>query len=436
MIKRYTRPEMELIWDEKERFKLLLEVELLAMEAMAKYDIIPKNAAKVAREKASFSVERIHELDKKLKHDVIAFLTSVSETIGEEGRYLHFGMTSSDLIDTAFSVQLVKASDLIIDGLDKLLGALKKRAEEHKLTICMGRTHGVHAEPTTFGLKLAGFYAEIKRARERIEAGREGIRVGAISGPVGTYSQLPPQIEAYVCEKLDLKPAAVSTQVLPRDLHAGLFQTFACLASSIERIVLEVRHLQRTEVREAEEFFAKGQKGSSAMPHKRNPVLSENVTGLCRVIKSMAGASLDNVALWHERDISHSSSERVIAPDITLALDFIIHRVAGLISDLLVYPERMKKNIASSGNLYFSSTLLVALSAKGISREDAYDIAQKNAMRVWESIDGDSPLDFKTEVLKDSDVLKLMTQDELNEVFSNDRYFKYVDEIFKRAFDS
>lgn len=436
MIHRYCRPEMEAIWSEPERFKLMLEIELLAMEAMAEFNIIPKSAAKVSREKATFSIERIHELDKKLKHDVIAFLTSVSESIGEEGRYLHFGMTSSDLIDTAFSVQLVNASNLILAGLDKLLLALKTRAEEHKNTVCMGRTHGVHAEPTTFGLKLAGFYAEIKRAKDRIEAAKVEMGVGAISGPVGTYSQLPPDIEKYVCKKLNLTPASVSTQVLPRDLHANLFMTYASLASSIERIVLEVRHLQRTEVREAEEFFAKGQKGSSAMPHKRNPVLSENVTGLCRVIRSLAETSLNNVALWHERDISHSSAERIIAPDITLALDFIIHRVEGLISSLLVYPERMKKNIAAAGNLYFSSTLLVALSAKGISREEAYEIAQRNAMRVWEAIDSDAPLDFKQEVMKDPDVLKLLDKDELNEVFSNDRYFKYVPEIFNRAFGS
>ncbi len=427
---------MESIWSEPERFKLMLEIELLAMEAMAEHGIVPTSAAIVSRQKASFSIDRIHELDKKLKHDVIAFLTSVSETIGEEGRYLHFGMTSSDLIDTAFSVQLVKATDLILEGLDKLLAALDVKAQEHKNTICMGRTHGVHAEPTTFGLKLAGFYAELKRAKSRIINAKEEVRVGAISGPVGTYSQLPPEIEQYVCEKLDLIPSSVSTQVLPRDLHANLFITFASLASSIERIVLEVRHLQRTEVREAEEFFAKGQKGSSAMPHKRNPVLSENVTGLCRVIRSLAETSLNNVALWHERDISHSSAERIIAPDISLALDFIIHRVAGLVENLLVYPERMKKNIASSGNLYFSSTLLVALSAKGISREEAYEIAQRNAMRVWEAIDGDNPLDFKVEVLKDPEVLKLLNKEELDELFSNDRYFKYVPEIFKRVFSA
>lgn len=434
MIPRYSREEMSSLWTDESKFELWLKIEVLAMEAMAKEGLIPDSAPKAVKEKGKFDPKRILELDAKLKHDVIAFLTNVSENVGEEARYLHFGMTSSDLIDTAFSVQLCKATDLILEGVSRLKSVLKKRSFEHKDTLCMGRSHGIHAEPTTFGLKLAGCYAEINRQEVRLKQAREQIAVGGISGPVGTYSQLPPSIEEYVCGELGLKPVEISTQVIPRDIHANLFLAFGELATSIERIAIEIRHLQRTEVREAEEFFAKGQKGSSAMPHKRNPVLSENLTGLARIVRGMAVMSLDNVALWHERDISHSASERVIAPDITITLDFMIARLTGLIENLLVYPERMKQNMNLTRGLIFSATVLLLLSEKGISREKAYDLVQRNAMRVWDSVSSDSPLSFREEIEKDGEVMALVTKEELDSVFSFDRFTKNVDYIFGRVF--
>ena len=434
MIARYSRPEMSNIWEDENKFRLFLEVEIFAMEAMAKEGLIPESAPKAVREKGKFNVARILEIEAEVKHDIIAFLTCVSESVGEESRFLHYGLTSSDVIDTAFSKQLCEASDLILAGVDKLLVALKTRAEEHKYTTCMGRSHGIHAEPTTFGLKLAGFYAEILRQKERIKFAREGIAVGAISGPVGTYSQLPPSIEKYVCDKMGLRPAPTSTQVIPRDIHAALFLSFAQLAASIERIAVEVRHLQRTEVREAEEFFSKGQKGSSAMPHKRNPVLTENITGLSRIIRSLSETSLENIPLWHERDISHSAVERVIAPDVTIALDFMLGRITQVVSNLLVYPEKMQLNIDITRGLVFSATLLLVLTQNGVSREDAYRLVQRNAMRVWESINSKDPLHFKEEVLKDEDITSKVSRQEIESAFSVDKFVKHVDFIFSRVF--
>lgn len=434
MIPRYSRPEMSSLWSDQSKYELWLDIEILALEAMAAERIVPKNVPEEVRKLAKFDINRVLELDEKLKHDVIAFLTNVAEHIGENARYLHYGMTSSDLIDTAFSVQLCRATDIILNTLSELKTAIKKRAEEHKLTICMGRTHGVHAEPTTFGLKLAGFYAEFERREKRIKEARKEIAVGAISGPVGTYSQLPPSIEAYVCKKLGLEPVKVSTQVIPRDIHASLFLSFSELASSIEHMAVEIRHLQRTEVREAEEFFSKGQKGSSAMPHKRNPVLTENLTGLSRIVRALGTSSLENVPLWHERDISHSSSERVIAPDISVTLDFMLHRLTKLVDNLLIYPERMKYNIESTCGLIFSATLLLLLTEKGLVREKAYDLVQRNAMRVWEAISKNQLLNFREEVEKDSEITSLVSSKELDEVFSYDRFTKYVDEIYKRVF--
>lgn len=436
MIARYSRPQMTKIWDDENKFRTYLEVEIFAMEAMAKEGIIPESAPRAVREKGNFSIERILEIEKEVKHDVIAFLTSVAEHVGEEARFLHYGLTSSDVIDTALSKQLCDATDLILSDIDDLLTALKKRAEEHKYTLCIGRSHGIHAEPTTFGLKLAGFYAELKRQRERVAHAREGIAVGAISGPVGTYSQLPPSIEAYVCEKMGLRPAPVSTQVISRDSHAALFLSFAQVAATLERIAVEIRHLQRTEVREAEEFFSKGQKGSSAMPHKRNPVLTENMTGLSRVIRGLAETSLENIPLWHERDISHSSVERVIAPDITVNLDFMLSRMTNVISNLLVYPEKMAINIDITKGLVYSATLLLELTQAGVSREDAYTLVQKNAMRVWDSINSESPLHFKAEVKKDPGITSMLDDVSIERAFSNDRFVAHVDFIFNRVFSS
>ncbi|HMO17249.1 MAG TPA: adenylosuccinate lyase [Oligoflexia bacterium] len=439
MISRYSRPEMKELWSEEAKYKLWLEVEVIAMEAMEKEGIIPSGSSQAVRSKGKFEISRIEELDAKLKHDTLAFLTNVSEHVGEEARYLHYGMTSSDLIDTAFSVQLCRATDIILKGISDLKIAIKKRAEEHKYTLCMGRSHGIHAEPTTFGLKLAGFHAEIARFGKRIAEAKMDVAVGAISGPVGTYSQLPPSIESYVCKNLGLLPSSVSTQVIPRDVHSSLFLSFAGLATSLEHLAIEIRHLQRTEVREAEEFFSKGQKGSSAMPHKRNPVLSENITGLARVVRNLAVSSLENISLWHERDISHSSVERFIAPDVTITLDFMLGRMKGIIENLLIYPDRMRYNIGLTKGLIYSATLLLKLSEKGISREKAYDLVQGNAMRVWDQISGgdisqSDIKDFKTEVSDDKVIMSLISSEELEEVFSEARFTKHVDYIFDRVF--
>jgi len=430
MIPRYTRPEMAAIWEPENRFKIWLEIETLACEKMADLGIIPKEAVKVIREKGDFDIERIDAIEAEVKHDVIAFLTSVAEYVGPEARFIHQGMTSSDVLDTCLSVQLVQAADELLIDVDMVLESIKVRAYEHKDTVCMGRSHGIHAEPVTFGLKLAGWYAEMKRNRRRLEAARESIATGAISGAVGTFANIPPDVEDYVCEKLGLKPEPVSTQVIPRDRHAEFFCTLAIIASTMERIAVEVRHLQRTEVLEVEEFFSKGQKGSSAMPHKRNPILTENLTGQARYIRGMCVPALENVALWHERDISHSSVERYIAPDATVALDFSLRRLNGLIKNLVVYPDNMMKNLNQMRGLVFSQKILLDLTQAGVSREDSYRIVQRNAMKVWEE-----GKDFQEELLADKDVVDALGAQKVKESFDLNYHLKHVDTIFKRVFE-
>jgi len=423
---------MTQIWSDDSRFQLWLEVETAALEGMAEIGLVPKSALESVRAKGAFDTQRVLEIEETLKHDVIAFLTNVAEHVGPDARYLHYGMTSSDLLDTSFSIQLCRATDLILKGLEDLLSTVKSRAEEFKRTPTIGRSHGIHAEPTTFGLKLASWYAELKRQRVRISRAREEIAVGAISGPVGTFASLPPSVEAFVCKKFGLKPDPVSTQVISRDRHASLFLRFAELGSTIERIVVEVRHLQRTEVREAEEFFSAGQKGSSAMPHKRNPVLSENVTGLARMLRAWAGAALENVALWHERDISHSSVERFVAPDITVTLDFMLARTNGIIKKLVVYPETMMKNLEMTKGLVYSGTVLNALAAKGVSREDAYKLVQTHALAGWNA--GPSEPTFLQRLKGDAEVRKHLNETEIDGCFTLDRHLVCVDEIFRRVF--
>jgi len=385
MIPRYTRPEMAAIWEPENRFKIWLEIETLAAEKMAEMGTIPKDVPRALRARGDFDIPRIDEIEREVKHDVIAFLTSVTEKVGEEARFMHQGLTSSDVLDTAFAVQLTQASDLLFKGIDVLCGALKKQAHEHKDTLCIGRSHGIHAEPTTFGIKMAGHYAAFHRAHKRLEAARADIATCKISGAVGTYATVDPAVEEFVAHKLGLVPETVSTQVIPRDRHAMFFATLGVIASSIENLATEIRHLQRTEVREAEEFFSAGQKGSSAMPHKRNPVLTENLTGLARVVRAAVTPALENVALWHERDISHSSVERIMAPDACVTLDFALMRMASVINNLKVYPETMKENMERTGGLVFSQRVLLALTQAGVSREDAYRLVQHNAMDVWEA---------------------------------------------------
>lgn len=433
MIPRYTRPEMANIFSAENRFKIWLEIETLAAEKMAALGQIPEDCPKALREKGGFNIARIDEIEAEVKHDVISFLTSVAEHIDDPNasRYVHQGMTSSDVVDTAFAVQLTQAADLLLKDLDQLLSALQRRALEHKDTICIGRSHGIHGEPTTFGLKLAGHYAAFKRGRERLSAAREEISVCTISGAVGTYATVSPEVEAYVAERLGLKPETVATQVIPRDRHATFFVTLGVIASSIENLAIEIRHLQRTEVREAEEFFSKGQKGSSAMPHKRNPILSENLTGLARLVRSSVTPAMENVALWHERDISHSSVERNIAPDACVTLDFALVRLTGLIENLLVYPETMIENLEKMGGLIFSQRVLLTLTQHGVSREDAYLIVQRNAMKVWESKGTKTLLEF---LKNDSDVTKALSIDELEGIFDTTHYTKNIDMIFERVF--
>ncbi len=431
MIPRYTRPEMASIWEAENRFRIWLEIETLACEKMAELGVIPNSVPKVLREKGNFDVARIDEIEKEVKHDVIAFLTSVAEFIGPDSRYVHQGMTSSDVVDTAFSAQLTQSADLLIKDMEKLLAALKKRALEHKDTMCVGRSHGIHAEPTTFGLKLANHYAAFARGLERLKAAREEIAVATISGAVGTYATIAPEVEEYVAEKMGLKPEMIATQVIPRDRHAMFFATLGVIASSIENIAVEIRHLQRTEVREAEEYFSAGQKGSSAMPHKRNPILSENLTGLARLVRSTVTPALENVALWHERDISHSSVERNIGPDACVTLDFALARLTGLVENLLVYPDTMQANLDKLGGLVFSQRVLLALTQAGISREDAYRIVQRNAMKVWES-GGKTP--FLELLQADEDVKKSMDPAALTEIFDFSHYTKNREKIFGRVF--
>lgn len=432
MIPRFSRPEMTAIWDQENKFKTWLEVEIVACEGQASIGAIPADVPEKIREKAEFSIERIDEIEREVRHDVIAFLSSVGEFVGEEARYIHLGMTSSDMLDTAFAVQLKQASDLIITGLDALLAALKKRAIQHKNTLCIGRSHGIHGEPTTFGLKLAGHYAAFERARARMMAAREEISTCAISGAVGTYATIDPRVEAYVADKLGLKREPVSTQVIPRDRHAMFFATLGVIASSIENLATEIRHLQRTEVREAEEFFNPGQKGSSAMPHKRNPVLTENLTGLARLIRSTVTPALEDVTLWHERDISHSAVERVIAPDATILMDFALHRLTGVIENLTVYPARMQQNMESLRGLVFSQAVLLALIEAGMARNDAYRVVQSHAMQVWErGAEGD---DFLTSLQKDEAVAKVIRPARLEQIFDYSRYAQNIGGVIERLF--
>ena len=432
MIPRYSRPEMTAVWSPETRFRIWFEIEAYAAEALAEIGVIPKAAAKAIWEKgakAKFDVARIDEIEKVTRHDVIAFLTHLAEFIGPDARFVHLGLTSSDVLDTCLAVQLRRASDILIADVDSLLAALKRRAFEHKMTPTIGRSHGIHAEPTTFGLKLAFAYAEFARARARLLAAREEISTCAISGAVGTFANIDPRVEAYVAAKLGLRPEPISTQVIPRDRHAAFFATLGVVASSVERLATEVRHLQRTEVMEAEEFFAEGQKGSSAMPHKRNPVLAENLTGLARMVRSAVTPALEDVALWHERDISHSSVERMIAPDATITLDFALARLAGVIDKLVVYPEAMRKNLDRLGGLIHSQRVLLALTQKGVARDDAYAIVQRNAMRVWRD-EGE----FLKLLKADKDVAKVLSAQELEALFDLGYHLKHVDAIFKRVF--
>jgi len=432
MIPRYSRAEMIAIWAPATRFRIWFEIEAHACDALAEIGAIPKASAQAIWEKAGhveFDVARIDEIERVTKHDVIAFLTHLAEFIGPDARFVHQGLTSSDVLDTCLAVQLRRASDILIADVDGLLAALKARAYEHKLTPTIGRSHGIHAEPTTFGLKLAGFYAEFQRARTRLVTAREEISTCAISGAIGTFANVDPRVEAYVAAKLGLRPEPISTQVIPRDRHAAFFSALGVVASSVERLATEIRHLQRTEVLEAEEFFSEGQKGSSAMPHKRNPVLTENLSGLARLVRSAVTPALENVALWHERDISHSSVERGIAPDATITLDFALARLAGVVDKLIVYPENMRKNLDRLGGLIHSQRVLLALTQKGVSREDAYTFVQRNAMPVWRGQG-----DFLALLKADKDVRAALSEAELEAVFDLGYHFKQVDAIFARVF--
>jgi adenylosuccinate lyase len=429
MIPRYSRPEMSAIWAPENRFRIWLDIEIYAAEALAKAGIIPESAATALREKGRFEVARIDEIERETKHDVIAFLTNVAEHVGPEARFAHQGMTSSDVLDTCLAVQLRQASDILLADIDELLGALKRRAFEHKSTLTVGRSHGIHAEPTSFGLKLAGFYAEWRRNRDRLDRAREEISTCAISGAVGTFANIDPAVEAYVGDKLGLAPEPVSTQIIPRDRHAMFFATLAVIASSMERLATEIRHLQRTEVGEAEEFFSPGQKGSSAMPHKRNPVLSENLTGLARLIRAAVIPALENVALWHERDISHSAVERNIAPDTTIALDFALARLARVIDTLVVYPEAMKRNLDRLGGLVHSERVLLALTQAGMTREDGYRAVQRNAMPAWEGRGK-----FIDLLKADPEIAKHLTPRQLDELFDDSHHLRHVETIFSRVF--
>jgi len=431
MVPRYSRPQMVAIWSPETKYRIWFEIEAHAADAQAALGVIPKSAAEaVWRAKdATFDVARIDAIEAEVKHDVIAFLTHLAEHVGEEARFVHQGMTSSDVLDTCFNVQLTRAADILLADLDALLAALKRRAFEHRDTVCIGRSHGIHAEPTTFGLKLAQAYAEFSRCRARLVAARAEVATCAISGAVGTFANIDPSVEAHVAEKMGLTPEPISTQVIPRDRHAMFFATLAVIASSIERLATEVRHLQRTEVLEAEEYFSPGQKGSSAMPHKRNPVLSENLTGLARLVRGYAAPAMENVALWHERDISHSSVERAIGPDATITLDFALARLTGLIDKLVVYPETMLRNMNKFRGLIHSQRVMLALTQKGVSREAAYAMVQRNAMKVWEH-----GADFETELKADPEVTAAMSADEIASHFDLAHHTRHVDTIFARVF--
>jgi adenylosuccinate lyase len=431
MIERYSRLEMSAIWAPQNRFRVWFEIEAHAADALVQAGVVPESAAKAiwAKGKGPYDIDRIDAIERETHHDVLAFLTHLAERIGPEARFVHQGMTSSDVLDTAFSVQLKEATDLLLADIDRLLAVLKRRAVEHKLTLTVGRSHGIHAEPTTFGLKLAGFYAEFARARRRLQTARAEIAVCAISGAVGTFANIDPAVEAHVARELGLTPEPVSTQVIPRDRHAMFFATLGVIAGSVERLATEIRHLQRTELREAEEYFAPGQKGSSAMPHKRNPVLTENVTGLARLVRGAVIPALENVALWHERDISHSSVERVIAPDTTIALDFALSRLAGVVDKLVIHPEAMRRNLGRLGGLVHSQRVLLALTQAGMSREDAYSAVQRNAMPVW-----DGKGRFIDLLKADKDVMRQLTPQQLEALFDDAYHTKNVDTIFQRVF--
>jgi len=435
MVPRYARPEMSALWEPEAKFRIWFEIEAHATTKLGELGVVPASAGEALWDwwatKPAIDVAAIDAIEAVTKHDVIAFLTWVAEQVGDEARYMHQGMTSSDVLDTTLAVQLARASDILLADLDALLAALKRRAEEHKYTPTIGRSHGIHAEPVTFGLKLAQAYAEFERCRSRLIAARAEIATCAVSGAVGTFANIAPEVEVYVAEQLGLSPEPISTQVIPRDRHAMFFATLAVIAGSIERVAVEIRHLQRTEVLEAEEYFAPGQKGSSAMPHKRNPVLTENLTGQARMIRAYALPALENVALWHERDISHSSVERFIGPDATITLDFSLARLTGVIDKLLVYPERMQANLDAMGGLVHSQRVLLALTQAGVSREDAYRLVQRNAMKVWESSGALSLM----ELLKnDAEVSAALSEEEIEEKFNLDYHFKHVDTIFERVF--
>jgi len=432
MIPRYSRKQMTDIWSPESKFRIWFEIEAHAADALAERGVIPAEAARTIWEKgnaASFDIDRIDEIEREVKHDVIAFLTHLAEIVGPEARFVHQGMTSSDVLDTCFNVQLVRAADLIIADLEGLLAALKRRAFEHKNTVCMGRSHAIHAEPTTFGIKLAGFYAEFDRNLARMKLAREEVATAAVSGAVGTFANIDPSVEEHVASAMGLSPEPVSTQVIPRDRHAQYFATLGVVASSVERLAVEIRHLQRTEVLEAEEFFSKGQKGSSAMPHKRNPILTENLTGLARIVRGFVTPALENVALWHERDISHSSVERMIGPDATVTLDFALARLTSVVDKLVVYPENMEKNLNKLGGLIHSQRVLLALTQAGVAREDAYRIVQRNAMPVWR---GEGQ--FLDLLQKDPDVSGVMDPEALAGLFDMDYHIKHADTIFRRVF--
>ena len=429
MIPRYSRPEMVLVWEPKTRFEIWLDIERYACEAQEKLGVIPSGVAQALVDRGKFEIDKINTLERELKHDVIAFLTNLSEYVGSEARFIHQGLTSSDVLDTAFAVQLTRAADILMAGLDSVCTVLDRRAHEYKDTECVGRSHGIHAEPTTFGLKLAYAYAEFDRARSRLRLARQEIAVCTISGAVGTYSTVNPAVESHVAKKLGLSPETISTQVMPRDRHAMFFATLGVIAGSVERLATEIRHLQRTEVGEAEEFFEPGQKGSSAMPHKRNPILTENLTGLARIVRATVQPALENIALWHERDISHSSVERVIGPDATITLDFALSRISEVMNTLLVYPDTMRKNLDQLGGLIHSQRVLLALTQAGLSREDAYRIVQRNAIAVWRS--GGTFLEC---LIKDQDITSQISASELKEIFETQNNVRYIDEIFARVF--
>ncbi|MDA1477103.1 adenylosuccinate lyase [Bacillus changyiensis] len=427
MIERYSRPEMAAIWTDKNRFQAWLEVEILACEAWAELGIIPKEDVKVIREHASFDIKRIFEIEQDTRHDVVAFTRAVSETLGEERKWVHYGLTSTDVVDTALSYLLKQANTILLNDLERFIDILKEKAKEHQYTVMMGRTHGVHAEPTTFGLKLALWYEEMKRNLERFKQAKDGIEVGKISGAVGTYANIDPFVEQYVCEKLGLQPAPISTQTLQRDRHADYMATLALIATSIEKFAVEIRGLQKSETREVEEFFAKGQKGSSAMPHKRNPIGSENMTGMARVIRGYMMTAYENVPLWHERDISHSSAERIILPDATIALNYMLNRFGNIVKNLTVFPDNMKRNMDRTLGLIYSQRVLLALIDTGMTREEAYDTVQPKAMEAWEK-----QVPFRQLVEAEDKITSRLTPDQINDCFDYNYHLKNVDFIFER----